>query len=397
MVIDDDVYHGLTALRIADLVTSRQVSARAVVDACLRRLEHVDNQLRAFRRVWPQWAHQAADAVDRSVAKGEKFPLAGVPIGVKAWGGLAAPQARRLLAAGCVAVGETAVPRSRDGWQTWGHTDRGPTVNPWRPDRVPGGSSAGSAVAVAAGVVPLATGSDGAGSTRIPAAWCGVVGVKPTNARRPGQDAAGLSVGGPLARSVPDAAAYLDAVLGSDLATAVAATAEPTRAAWTATLGFATTDPNVASVARAAAERLAGAGILTWTDTQVELLDPEAAWHSLRTGHGDAQTIRAENDSRLAHVFTTVDLLMTPTTPTRAHGHEGPGSLMNVSLTWVFNISGHPAVSVPAGFTDDGTPVGLQLVARHDDEARLIRVAAAFERLAPWPAPALANRLRCAG
>jgi Asp-tRNA(Asn)/Glu-tRNA(Gln) amidotransferase A subunit family amidase len=243
----------------------------------------------------------------------------------------------------------------------------------------------------------LATGSDGAGSTRIPAAWCGVVGVKPTNARRMGQDAVGLSVGGPLARNVFDAAAYLDAELGGDLAAAAAATAAPTRAAWTATLGFATTDPHVASVARTAAERLASAGILTWTDTRIELLDPEAAWHSLRTGNGDAQTVRGANDRRLAHAFSTVDLIVTPTTPARAHGHDGPGSVMNVSLTWAFNISGHPAISVPAGFTDDGTPVGLQLVARHNDEARLIRVAAAFERIAPWPAPALAKRGRRVG
>nr|WP_267595990.1 amidase [Carbonactinospora thermoautotrophica] len=290
-------------------------------------------------------------------------------------------------------IGATSVPLKSTGWQTWGHTDRGPTVNPWRPDRVPGGSSAGSAAAVAAGIVPLATASDGAGSTRIPAAWCGVVGVKPTTGRLPG-DAAGLAVPGPVARTVRDAARYLEVILGTALTTA-ARTDQATQdraytAAWSATLGYGDTDPDVAAVAHAAAQTLTAAGVIAWRPVPVRLLDLEPAWRALRDPAGDrdaAAALRAENSRRLADVFADVDLLVTPTTPNRPHGHAGPGARMSVALTWAFNVSGHPAISVPAGFTADGCPVGLQLVARHHAEADLIHVAAAFEHLAPWPAP----------
>lgn len=122
----------------------------------------------------------------------------------------------------------------------------------------------------------------------------------------------------------------------------------------------------------------------------VRLLDPEPAWRALRDPAGDqdaAAELRAENNRRLADVFTDIDLLVTPTTPNRPHDHTGPGARMSVALTWAFNVSGHPAISVPAGFTADGCPVGLQLIARHHAEADLIHVAAAFEHLAPWLAP----------
>jgi Asp-tRNA(Asn)/Glu-tRNA(Gln) amidotransferase A subunit family amidase len=392
-VTGEDLCLAGTAVQIAALVSGRQVSAREVATAALRRLDTVDGGLCAFRSRWPDRARRAADAVDRAVAAGRRLPLAGVPIAVKAWDGTGSWQARRLRAAGCVPVGETAVPLPTTPWQTWGHTDRGPTVNPWRPDRTPGGSSAGSAVAVAAGVVPLATGTDGAGSLRIPAAWCGVVGLKPTNGCMPGSDLAGLRVGGPLARTVVDAAAYLDAVLGTSLVRAVAEPGPSLRVVWSDTFGYAQVDPPVSAVARAAADRLAGAGGIEWIDATVRLLDPGPAWLALRkptgAGRSVATPVRAENDHRLAELFAQADLLLSPTTPGPPHGHGGPGETMNVSHTWVFNLSGHPALSVPAGFAGDGTPVGLQLVARAGAEAQLVRVAAALERIAPWPAPAL--------
>ncbi|MEU8190578.1 amidase [Micromonospora carbonacea] len=388
-----------SAVEIAELVNAGRLRPVDVVEAALARIGSADGTLRAFRETWPERARHAARELERALAAGP-LPLAGVPLGVKATEGVDSLQARRLVAAGCIPVGATAVPRGTP-WQTWGHTDRGPTANPWRADRTPGGSSAGSAAAVAAGLVPLATGNDGAGSVRIPAAWCGVVGIKITNGLLPASDAAGLNAPGPLARTVADAAAYLDALLGTRLAgqargglrAAVGrhdldpAGGGPLRAVWSTTLGHAEVDPAVAGPARAAAGRLADAGLLRWVAHDLTLADPAPAWRALRApdDRAAAARLRAGNDARLARLFAVADLLLTPTTPDPAHGHAGPGDRMSVALTWAFNLSGHPAASVPAGFAPDGTPVGLQIVARHRHEHLLVHTAAALEALRPWP------------
>lgn len=184
----------LSAEEIASAVRSRALRAVDVVAEALDRIEQADPVLSAFIEVWADDALRRAGEVDARVEAGERLPLAGVPIGVKGRRGLGT--AGPLLEAGCVAVGATSVPGPGTVWQTWGLGRHGPTVNPWRHDRTPGGSSAGSAVAVAAGLVPLATGNDGAGSVRIPAAWCGVVGLKVGNGRLPSSDRTGLMVPG---------------------------------------------------------------------------------------------------------------------------------------------------------------------------------------------------------
>ncbi|KJE22928.1 amidase, Asp-tRNAAsn/Glu-tRNAGln amidotransferase A subunit [Frankia torreyi] len=416
-------YPALGATELAALVRAGLIAPQAPVEAALTRLRETDGALRAFTSCWPAWAAYRASLVSRALARGAELPLAGVPIAVKAGSDVTAPTTRRLLAAGAIVIGATAVPiRTAHPWQTWGHTTRGPTVNPWRPDRVPGGSSAGSAVAVASGVVPLATAADGAGSTRIPAAWCGVVGLKPTNGRFPGPDRAGLTVPGPIVRHAADAAAWWAVVAGASEVPPVVPPGGKREggrlgiAVWSSTLGFARPEPEVVAVSRAAADRLAAAGVLAWTDVPVELLDPEAAWTALRAasaGPGtaaagtaaagtaavgtaaagtaaasNAAAVRAHNDRCLAGVLARADVLLTPTTPNRPHPHAGPGEVRSVSLTWAFNLSGQPAVSVPAGFTADGCPVGLQIVGRHGEEGRLLRLVAALERLVPWPSPA---------
>ncbi|WP_221499561.1 amidase family protein [Streptomyces griseomycini] len=356
-----------------------------VVAAALERIERADPALCAFTEVWDADALRRAREVDARVAAGERLPLAGVPVAVKGRHGLRA--AEPLLAAGGVAVGATSVPGPGTPWQTWGLGARGRTVNPWRADRTPGGSSAGAAVAVAAGLVPLATGGDGAGSVRIPAAWCGVLGLKVTNGRLPSPDRTGLAAPGVLTRTAADAAAWWRAVARPD-APVEPPPSLPLPALWSPDLGFAAPDPEPVALARAAVGRLVDAGVVRLVrpvrpSVPVRLLDPAPAWLALRTPGtdlADAHRVRAENDRRLARLFTGVELLLTPTAPTAPHGHEGPGDVYSTALTWAFNVSGHPALSLPAGFGTDGCPAGLQLVAAHGREALLLAAAREAER-----------------
>jgi Asp-tRNA(Asn)/Glu-tRNA(Gln) amidotransferase A subunit family amidase len=352
-------------------------TAEECVTGALARLTSTDDWLRAFVEVVAEQAVSAAQRLDALVAGGRLAPrLAGVPIAVKGTG-MRGLQIQRLRAAGAIPIGSTSTPRGA-GAQTWGHTDRGPTRNPWRGDLSPGGSSAGSAAAVAAGVVPLATGSDGAGSTRIPAAWCGIFGYKPTTGLLHGTDRAGLAVAAPLARDPHDLAAWAEVVLG-----ALPDAGQARTATWSADLGYATDelDDEVVVVARTAAERLVASAGLRWRDVPVRLEDPARAWMTLHDPRAIAEdraaaaAVRTDNDRRLAALFSATDLLLTPTTPGRPHGHDGPGEHLSVALTWVFNLSGHPAISVPAGFTADGAPVGLQVIAGPRADRQLLELA----------------------
>ncbi|GHH53817.1 amidase family protein [Streptomyces candidus] len=314
-----------------------------------------------------------------------QLPLLGVPFAAKGRSGIRSYAARRLSAAGAVAVGTTSVPGPGTYWQTWGLGARGPTRNPYRPDRTPGGSSAGSAVAVAAGMVPLATGSDGAGSVRIPAAWCGVFGLKTTRGLLPSPDRSGLATAGVLGRSAAELDAYLRCVVDGYVPEPEGE--EPLRAVWSPDLGFAAgpdLDPEVVEVARRAAAR-----IVRLEDAPgFGLLDPKEEWFAIRGGRRPGATA-AENSARLGRLFARAPLLATPTTPFPPHGHDGPDGRFSTSLTWAFNVSGHPAVSIPAGFTPDGCPVGLQLVSDFGSEALLVQAAAGVP---PWPTPPFNSR-----
>ncbi len=387
-MISTGEYADLSALDIARHVRHGDVTAVDVAGAALARIAEVDHAVRAFTEVWAEQALTHAADVDARLARGAVLPLAGVPIGVKTGEGPGSYQNTRLVAAGCVPVGATSVPRTGRGWQTYGHTDRGPTLNPFDPAWSPGGSSAGSAAAVAAGLVPLASGSDGAGSVRIPAAWCGIVGFKPTHGRLPARDRAGLNSPGVLVGDPRDALAYLDAVAEPPVP-AVRST-YPLRAVWSATLGYADTSPAVAAVARRSAERLAEAGLVTLAeDSGLALLDPAPAWTALRAGvpssTEDVSRVVTTNEERLRDCFRRADVVLTPTTPHPPHGHDGPGARMSVALTWAFNLSGHPALSLPAGITAQRAPVGLQLVVRHHEERQLLDIADRATRLGAVP------------
>ncbi|MFE9778382.1 amidase family protein [Streptomyces sp. NPDC005775] len=332
-----------------------------------------DPRLCAFLDVWREEALARLPAAAR-------LPLAGLPFAVKGSTGIRSYAARRLIAAGGIPVGSTSVPGPGTYWKTWGLGAHGRTVNPWRADRTPGGSSAGSAAAVAAGLVDLATGSDGAGSVRVPAAWCGVFGLKTTNGLLPSPDRSGLASAGVLTRTAAQAETYLRCVLDGY---EPAAAELPLSAAHSPDLGFADVDPDVATVVRGAVRRLVAAGVVRLVDGGCDLLDPGAAWQSVRNGEVEPHLgeLRRENDRRLDAVFAGTPLLLTPVTPNRPHGHDGPGERFSTSLTWAFNLSGHPAASVPAGFTPDGCPVGLHLVARRGADAELLGMARAVERV----------------
>ncbi|MFF0743933.1 amidase family protein [Streptomyces sp. NPDC004111] len=353
------------------------------VDAALDRIAALDPVLCAFLEVWEEQA--------RSARPDPELPLAGLPFAVKGRAGIRSRAARQLIAAGAVAVGATSVPGPGTYWQTWGMGAGGRTLNPYRGDRTPGGSSAGSAVAVAAGMVPLATGSDGAGSVRIPAAWCGIYGLRTTRGLLPSPDRTGLATAGVLARSAAEVEAYLRCVVpGYGHGTAGGADgsasdgALPVTGVWSADLGFAHADldPDVVAVARRAAARF----VSLEEEPDFALRDPKDAWFAVR---GERETVatralRRDNDVLLEQLFGRTRLLLTPTAPFPPHGHDGPDGRYSTALTWAFNVSGHPAISVPAGFTPDGCPVGLQIVSAFGTESLLARAAAAF---GPCPQP----------
>jgi len=458
--------HGRSVAALADAIRRGELRARAVLEHHLDRIARLDAPIGAFVFRDAESARAAADAIDARVARGDDpGPLAGVPFGVKELEDVAGwPHPRgarvfadriaattsthvtRLRCAGAVAVGLTASPEMGAASFTASML-HGVCRNPWNPVLTPGGSSGGSAAAVALGLVPFATGSDSGGSLRIPASFTGLVGFKGTYGRVPrGPGYVGLPNVrnyGVLTRSVGDTARILDCVVGADehdplslphpgfsFAERIAAfDLRGTRAAWTTDLGFGVCDDEVARVVRVAAERLIAGAALVTTDARVALADPEEAWRILMAPDllelyapfiparedevnpmlrllfaasagigardvGRAGLVRDAVVQTLATVFEQVDLLLLPTTPIPAFAAEGPppsavagravGPLTTVAQTYVFNLSGHPAISVPAGMVG-GAPIGLQIVGRRHEDLRVLTAAARFEELCPWP------------
>jgi amidase len=443
----------------------REIGSRELVENALARAEQTQETLNAFRVICREEALPDAEHADRRLADGEAAPLLGVPVAIKddvdltghttpfgCGGGRPAVRdaeaVRRLRDAGAIVIGKTHAPEVGQ----WHFTEtplHGATRNPWNPGHTPGGSSGGAAAAVAAGVVAAAIGSDGAGSIRIPAAWTGLVGLKPQRGRVstwPDAEAFnGLSCYGPLARSVGDAALMLDATHGNVPADlhkprpptepfAMSAARDPGRLrvaisfatpAWVsgkvhaehrdaieafgcrlADLGHDVfpADPDYGLVGPAIIPR-GMAGVEAWLAAHGEdrsALEPRTRTHARfgRALSGPLLRISRAAEPRLrqrvGRIFERCDVVLTPTTampPPRVGALEGKGYWATSTaasaicpFAFAWNVVGWPAISVPARLTSRGLPIGAQLLGREGDEATLLSLAGSIERAeGGWP------------
>ena len=445
----------MTAIELADAYRSRELSPVDATQALLNRIEALDPAVNAFCHVdVGETVAQARAAESRHAAGEPRGPLDGVPIAVKdvfntrGWPTLKgsrlvdlhqdwsddAPAVARLREAGAVLIGKTTTPEF--GWK--GTTDNsltGITRNPWDLTKTPGGSSGGSAAALAAGLAPLALGTDGGGSIRIPGAFTGLVGLKPTFGRVPSAPMSPfgtLSHVGPMARTVADAELLFAtlAVYDSQDWTGLPTTpTEPVRdvdvaglrVMFSLTMGYAEVDPQVASHVTAAVEVLESLGMeVVVGDPGID--DPTPIWETLwyggaaalvdgldkaRLGGVDPGLIeiaiagnrlsaleyvkaagqRVDLAVALGKVLSEYDLLVTPTMPIAAFdaGVEVPPDWPHKRWqTWSpfslpFNLSQQPAATVPCGLTRAGLPVGLQIVAGKHRDDLVWRVARAYE------------------
>ena len=447
---DDLAFLGVA--RQAELVRSRQVSSRELVELYLERIERLDPQLNAFRVVFAERALAEADQADARAKAGDERPLLGTPIAIKdnldmagevstngsaAHGGPAAADAdlvARLRAGGAVIVGKTHLPELA----IMGATESpafGFTRNPWDPGRTPGGSSGGSAAAVAAGLVAAASASDGGGSIRIPAACCGIFGLKPQRDRislAPDREHwFGMSVYGCHTRSVEDTALWLDVVshqrppepfleaaqrrpqrlrvaisfkgslpvpLHEEVRRGLDETAELLRSVGH---DVVERDPDYGDVSNNFVPRyLAGIREDAKSMPHPDLLSRRTKGFA-RLGAlfppplmKRVRADEARHRERINRIFEDCDVLMTPVTarpPVEVNRWEGMGAIRTMAgmlrvypycATW--NATGQPAAAVPAGFTADGLPLSVQLIGPPDGEATLISLAAQIEAERPW-------------
>jgi amidase len=431
---EDIAFAGVEGQR--QLLEAGTVTSAQLLDISLRRIARLDGQLNAFRTLFDTAQAEAA-AADEAIARGDDRPLLGVPVAVKdcidvagqsAFQGTGSPEPRatadaevirRLRAAGAVVVGSTNLPELA----LWPFTESatfGDTRNPWDPGRTTGGSSGGSAAAVAAGLVAAAHGSDGGGSIRIPAACCGLPGLKPgrglVSLAPMGEHWHGLSAAGCLTRSVADAVTVLNVLQDVPLTLG-----DPgaLRIAWSVKAPVPTpVHPDVRRALDSVVQRLEGLGHGTVqadpsyagvqesflvryatgvADDLSRLADPNRT--ELRTravaaigrrlqGRPLARAIRLGEHARtrLSILPAGADVLMTPTlaTPPWPVGSmKGLATLAlagrSVPFTPAWNVTGLPAMAVPAGWTDDGLPLSVQLVAPPGGEQLLLRLAAQLE------------------
>lgn len=449
----------MSAVDMAAAIREKKLSPVEVVSAILERIEAINPKINAYVTLTAETAMAEAKVAEDTAMRGGKLgPLHGVPVsikdlvftkGVRTTMGSKLMQdfvpdedavlVARLKEAGAIVLGKTNTPEFGLKMLT-DNLVFGITRNPWNLERSPGGSSGGAASAVASGLGPLASGSDGGGSIRIPSSCCGVFGIKPQFGRVPrypishGGDV--LTHEGPITRTVGDAAMMLDVMAGhhwgdiysirapeASFASALQGGVRGLKIAWSRDLGYAEVDPQVLEICERAAKQFSSMGAdveeahpsfdnpaphhsTLYVVDHVEALscfgppdriaanlDPLTATmlyvgaEMKATDYAKAMYAKQDLAAEAGRFFRTYDVLLTPTLalPPPPVEVPNPADFLNwLPFITVFNMTGQPAASIPAGWTDDGLPVGLQIVGRAHDEATVFRAAAAFEEAHPW-------------
>ncbi|WP_248964862.1 amidase [Sphaerisporangium perillae] len=448
----------LSAVEMLELLRARQISAAELTEAHLRRIGEVGGEVNAIVTLVADRALDEARRLDEGLARGHwQGPLHGLPIAFKDLTDTAGirttygsplfaehvPQAdalvvRRARAAGAITIGKTNTPEFGTGSHTVNEIF-GATRNPYDPSRSAGGSSGGAAAALASGMVALADGSDMGGSLRNPASFCNVVGLRPTPGRVPDASPTSawftLSVAGPMARTVGDAALLMSVISGfaptspfairedgSRFAGPLDPRVEGLRVAWSPDLGGLPVDPETAAVTARAPGVLAGLGAKV-EEVRLDLSDAEDAFRTYRAWHyastfGDlpqdrlgpnvawnveqgrkvtgadlarAERLRSGLFQRMNAFFDTFDVLIAPVSQVPPFPVDQPyvtevaGTPMPDYLAWMrsaywISVLHAPAASVPCGFTPGGLPVGVQIVGRPWEDLTVLRTAYAFEQ-----------------
>jgi amidase/aspartyl-tRNA(Asn)/glutamyl-tRNA(Gln) amidotransferase subunit A len=472
----------MSASKIAELIRARELSPLEVVKAYLSRIDERNDRTNAYVTVIAESAIAAAKIAEAQVASDDDIgPLHGVPValkdsvplaGVRSTSGscvfanhvptVSGIEHERLIGAGAIVLGKTNLPE----FAARGTTDNklfGPTSTPFALGRNSGGSSGGSAAAVADCLAAAAQGSDGGGSIRIPAAWCGVYGLMGTYGRvpsfwRPNGFATHTPFinSGPLTRTVEDAALLLSVLAGPDSRDPLSlplgreqftyiesGLAAKLRVGYCASVGGTPVDPEVASVVEEAVTAFESVGASvepvnlvfprphnelaqTWlrfvavlyatdaamflrdgidllgehrhemTPELVDLMELGQRMSAVEYRLGDV--VRTEVLDVIEQVFRRVDVIVSPTVSVlpvenaEDNNTQGPSSVAGEAVdptigwtqTYPFNFTGHPAASIPAGFTEGGLPVGMQIIGRRFEEASVLAASAAFERIRPW-------------
>ena len=451
------------AAQLVDDIASGRLSPMELTEAVIARIEALDPKLNAFATFTPERAMDGAKAAAQAIADGKTLgPLHGVPItikdladteGIRTMRGSfilehnvpaeSTPVVKRLEAAGAVSLGKTTT--SEFGWKAVSQSPvTGITSNPWRLGYNAGASSCGAAAGAAAGYGPLHHGSDGAGSIRIPAHFCGVFGIKPTFGRIPNLPVRNndqISHHGPLTRTVADAALMLKVMSGphrhdhysleappADYPALLEANPRNWRIAYSPDLGHARVDPEVAALVAQAAKAFENTGAkveevrtdfgpdgpelvrFLWAAHELELqphleafgdrMDPglvacirDAGDHSA-ADYLDVRGRKLAYTEEIHRFFDDWDLLLTPAVSVAAfpaerlqpeHWPQHPWDWLSwAEFSYPFNMSGNPAAVAPAGFTTDGLPVGLQIVGRRLEDLTVLQASAAYEAARPW-------------